>query len=104
MIIEERTYTLFPGKLKEFIALYQGVGLPIQTRILKGMVGFFHTEIGELNQVVHWWRYESMEERARLRAELSAAEGWEDYVARVTPLFCRQESRILNPLPWSPLR
>ena len=59
MIVEQRTYTLHPGKVPEYLRLYQAEGMAIQTRILGRMVGYFTTEIGPLNQIVHMWGYDS---------------------------------------------
>jgi hypothetical protein len=68
------------------------------------MVGYFSTEVGTLNQVVHLWAYEDFEERTRKRAELVADEDWKAYVAKVRPLILHQENRILVPAPFSPIR
>jgi hypothetical protein len=53
MIVEERCYTLKPGTLRIYYEDYDPRGLEIQTGILGNLIGYFHTEIGELNQVVH---------------------------------------------------
>jgi len=104
VIVEERIYTLEVGKTAEYLRLYEQEGMPIQTRILGNMIGYFSSEIGELNLVVHMWGYESFEERTRRRAELMADAGWKDYVAKVRPFVLRQENRILIPAPFSPIR
>ena len=36
MIVEQRTYTLYPGKTPEYLRLYESEGMAIQTRILGG--------------------------------------------------------------------
>ena len=104
MIVEERIYTLEVGKVPEYLRLYQEEGLAIQTRVLPRLIGYFHTEIGTLNQVVHLWAYEDLEERARKRAELLADEDWKAYIAKVRPLILHQENRILVPASFSPIR
>lgn len=40
-------------------------------KTLGRLLGYFITEIGELNAVVHLWGYDSFEERARRRAALA---------------------------------
>ena len=104
MIVEERIYTLEVGKAPEFLRLYEQEGLAIQTPILGNLIGYFSSEIGELNLIVHMWGYESFEERTRRRAELMAEPGWQAFVAKVRPLVLRQENRILIPAPFSPIR
>lgn len=104
MIVEERIYTLHPGKMDEFLHLYETVGLPIQRRVLPRLLGFFTSEIGVLNQVVHLWGYDSLEQRTEKRAEMRATPGWNEYVTQVRPLFQKQENRILLPTAFSPIR
>jgi hypothetical protein len=104
MIVEQRTYTLHPGKVPEYLRLYQAEGMAIQTRILGRMVGYFTTEIGPLNQIVHMWGYDSFEDRARRRAEMAADKGWQAYIAKIQPFIQKQESKILVPTAFSPIR
>src|ERR1700676_5120653 len=104
MIVEQRTYTLFPGKTLEYLRLYESEGMAIQTRILGRLVGYFTTEIGTLKQIIHMWCYDSFEERARRRAEMAADAGWKAYIAKIQPLIHTQESKILNPTSFSPIR
>jgi hypothetical protein len=103
IVIEERTYTIQPGRMKEYLALYESQGLPIQSKVLR-MLGYFQTEGELLDQVVHLWVYDSLDDRSRRRAELQEAPGWKDYVAKIKPFYSQQECRIMAPLPWSPIR
>jgi hypothetical protein len=104
MIVEERIYTLQPGKVPDYLRLYEDEGLPIQTRILPRMLGYFFTEFGPLNQVVHMWGYESLAERTERRAELNADAGWQAYVAKMRPWLVTMENKLLLPAPFSPIR
>jgi len=104
MIIDERTYNLVPGKLKEWMALYEKEGLPVQSRILGRLVGFFVTDVGELNQIVHLWAYDSYAERERRRAEMAGNAEWLAYLAKAMPYIQKMENRILTPLPFSPIK
>lgn len=100
MYVEERIYTLYPGKLPEYLKLYTEEGMAIQTRILPLMMGYYYTEIGTLNVVVHMWGYEDLKEREILRGKMAADPGWQAYVKKIQPLIHTQESRILNPAPF----
>jgi hypothetical protein len=104
VIVDERTYTLYPGKVAELFKLYEAEGLSVQTRILGRLIGFFQTEIGALNQIVHLWGYDSFEERQRRRAELFQDKQWLSYVEKARPLLVKMENRILTPAPFSPIK
>ena len=100
MFVEERMYTLHPGKAPEYLKLYAEEGIAIQTRILPAMVGYYQTEVGALNMVIHMWAYEDLKQRTELRGKLAADPAWQTYVAKVRPFIVSQESRILVPAPF----
>jgi NIPSNAP len=102
MIIEERIYTCRCGQARRYTQMYAAEGLAIQRPILGTLVGYFTTEFGPLNQVVHLWAYESLEDRATRRARLLADPAWISYAAKVQPLVLTQENKILVPTAFSP--
>lgn len=101
MLVEQRTYDILPARVPDFYALYQAQGMEVQIRHLGRMLGYYSSEFGALNQVIHLWGYHDLEERARRRAALFADEQWRDYFAEVLPLIVRQESRVLVPAPFA---
>lgn len=101
MLVEQRIYDLLPARVPNFYALYQAQGMEVQIRHLGRMLGYYSSEFGALNQVIHLWGYEDLEERARRRAALFADAQWLDYFDKVQPLIVRQESRILVPAPFA---
>jgi hypothetical protein len=103
MIVEQRTYQFHPGAVPKFMALYQAGPLALQKRILGNLIGYFVTEIGGLNQTVHLWGYDSLDDRARRRAALMAEPEWRDFLGQILPLLVTQDSRILIPTGFSPI-
>ena len=99
MIHELRMYTLKPGKLPEYLGYAKTIGRPARGNNYGVNHGYWTTEFGTLNQVWHIWSYPSLDERTRLRGELSKNEAWtRDYVPRIRPLIERQEIRFINPM------
>lgn len=97
MIHELRTYTLYPEKAVEFVSLTREVGFPIRTRHSK-CLGYWTTEIGELNQAVHLWEYEDFAHRTRVRAALAADQEWQQkFLSRIRPCLLHQASAVLIP-------
>ncbi|HSW20910.1 MAG TPA: NIPSNAP family protein [Ramlibacter sp.] len=101
MIVEMRTYALHPGQQGGFMKLMEHEGIAIERRILRRMLGFYTSEIGALNQVVHLWGYESFEERQERRAALAADPQWAAFVPKVLPLIREMENKILTPAPFA---
>ncbi len=106
MIIDLRTYTMVPGRLKAFLDLYEREGLPVQVRHQGQPVGYFVTEVGTNNQVVHLWQYDSMGHREQQRAALDADPDWVAYRIKsaATGNVQHQENKILKPVSFSPMK
>jgi hypothetical protein len=103
MIVEMRTYTLHAGQQAAFLGLMEREGIAIERRILGRMLGFYTSDVGTLNQVVHLWGYESYEDRGARRARLAADAGWTGFVPKVLPMIRDMENRILTPAPFAPV-
>jgi hypothetical protein len=104
VIVEQRDYHVYTGKLPELIGLYESEGIPLQEEFLGGLVGAFTTDVGALSTYTTLWRYDSYAEREEKRARLQADGRWQDFLRRVQPLMHTQQNRILVPTPFSPLR
>ena len=96
MIYEVRTYTLKPGSVAKFEENFSKA-LPAREKYSK-LGGFWHTEIGPLNQVIHIWPYESVEERNEIRAEAAKDPNWPP--PNTPDMYVSQESEIWNPAPF----
>ena len=101
MIIDHRTYTAHPGKLNAFLKVYQEQGWPLQQKYLGDCVGWYvGNDIGPLNQVIHMWRYQDLNDRAERRAKLNADPAWQQYLAEATQYLQHMENKILTAAPF----
>ncbi|WP_298163259.1 NIPSNAP family protein [Brevundimonas sp.] len=98
MLVELRTYTFEAGALPVFLAAYRAGPDRLQESILGDRVGYYVAETGDVNELVHLWRYESFEDRRARRAELAARPEWADFLRGILPLLKSQQSRILTPV------
>jgi hypothetical protein len=106
MVIDHRTYTFHPLKMPKWLALYEEYGLPVQLKYLGNLIGFFQNEIGTLNQVVHLWGFDDLNERQRRRAEMAKDPAWHEFMRRNEELgaLMHQESKIVTPVRFSPIK
>ena len=99
MIYELRTYTVKQGTLPDVIKNSGTVSRDIRKDDYGKLEGYWSTEIGPLNQVIHLWTYADLNERARLRAELYKNPRWTtEYTPLIRPHLIRQDIRLLNPV------
>ena len=104
MIVEERTYHVYTGKLNEVVRLYAEEGTQVQQHHLGNLIGAFTVDIGDLSSIVQLWGYDSLDQRQERRARLQADETWKSFLQRLTPLIHTQRNRILVPTAFSPIR
>jgi hypothetical protein len=104
LIVEQRDYHVYTGKLVELVRLYDEEGIAIQQEILGGLIGVFTTDVGSLSTYTSLWAYDSFAEREQRRARLQADERWQGFLARIQPLIHTQHNRILVPTAFSPIR
>jgi hypothetical protein len=104
MIVEERTYHVFTGKLAEVVRLYAEEGTEVQQQHLGNLIGAFTVDIGDLSSIVQLWGYASLGDREERRARLQADATWKELLTRLTPLIHTQRNRILVPTAFSPIR
>ncbi len=71
----------------------------VQTDHLGQLIGFFFTEIGVVNQVVHIWAYESLDDRLVRRARMAQDERWQTFSRKNRELAAveRLESVLMRP-------
>jgi hypothetical protein len=97
MLYEVRTYTLHPGNVAEFEERF-AKRLPLREKHSK-LGAFWHTEFGPLNQVIHVYPYEDLQQRTAVRAAMA-----QDTALAQLPgggdLIASMESEIMNPAPF----
>lgn len=107
MIYELRTYTIKHGSVQEVAKNSGTVARAIRGDNYGKLEGYWVTEIGPINQVIHLWSYSDLNERQRLRAELAKNARWTgEYLPLVRPNLIRQDIRLMNQVvgPIAPAR
>ena len=102
MIVDVRTYTLVPRKLPRYVELFEAHALPIVKRHGFELMGYYVSQIGPLNQVVHLWRYESLADLERKRAARDADPDWGKFLGMTEGMVMMQDDKIMRPATFSP--
>ncbi|RXJ96372.1 NIPSNAP family protein [Malaciobacter molluscorum] len=104
MVFEMRTYTIKIGQLNNYIKHFENIGMPIISKYAT-LIGYWHTEFGELNQVIHIWSYKDLNDRTIKRQELYKDESWlTKFIPNAMLMLEKQESKILNAVDFSPIK
>jgi hypothetical protein len=99
-IYEIRTYRVKPKHFKEYIKFTEE-NFHLRIKHSK-LFGFWSTELGALNEVIHIWEYDDHEHRARVRQALAKDVEWQtNYIAKVAPMYISQTNATMMLLPWS---
>ena len=105
MIHELRLYTVHPDKVGEYLEKAGSLSRPIRGDRFGKLLGYWSTELGALNQIVHLWEFADLAARTAARAGLAQDERWvKEYLPVSAPLLQTQENMILNPVDWFPFR
>jgi len=97
MIYEIRTYLLQPGTVPK---AEEAFAERIAERVkYSPLAGFWRSEVGTLNQIIHIWPYKDTNERAKIRAEVVEKKVWPPKIA---DFVINMESKILLGAPFSP--
>lgn len=95
MIYEMRTYTVKPGMAGEYEKRFAEAYEPRQNYSKIGAM--FRTDIGDINQIIHIWPYENLQQRYEIRAE-SAKDASGLWPPRTAELLTAQQVDILDPV------
>jgi hypothetical protein len=97
LIYDVRIYEFKPGTVDQYMAAVREVGLAIREDHGVKLAGWYYSEIGTLNQVIHIWAYEDMEDMERKVEQVRKDPRWfGEYVPRVQPLLVSQRNQIMN--------
>ena len=92
-----RTYDIAMGETPEYMAAVREVALPVRESYGVKLAGWYYTDIGALNKVVHIWAYRDYTHFEEAREAFRTDERWlNDYVPRVKGIVLRQENQIMR--------
>ena len=97
MLVELRTYQLRPGTAAECERRFADA-LPNRDPFSR-VAGFWHSETGTLDRVMHLWPYDSLNQRMQVRADAVASGKWP---VKIRDLLVSMESKIIIPAAFSP--
>ncbi|RYH67244.1 MAG: hypothetical protein EON54_04305 [Alcaligenaceae bacterium] len=104
MIHELREYLFAHSNWPAYERLFRGACWHLRRNDFGELLGAWTTQHND-NTVgfLHLWAYDSLDTRARLRADLLAKPRWNsEFIELVKPLMLRQRLSVFNPAPFYP--
>ena len=103
MIYDFRVYTLKPGATPEYMAAVKEVALPVRQKYGVKLAGWYYTDVGKLNQVVHIWAYRDHAHMKEAKAQVSSDPEWRSkYVPRMRGLVQSLEAYLMLSPDFAP--
>lgn len=103
MIYDFRMYTLKPGGTPDYMAAVKELALPIRQKYGVKLAGWYYSDIGELNQVVHIWAFRDYAHMAEAKGKMAQDPDWtQKYVPRVRPLIVAQKTYMMLSPDFAP--
>ncbi len=102
-VIDHRIYTIRPRGMSEFIEVFDRLAMPVLLEHLGAPLGFYTSSIGPLNQVVHLWGYDSLDDFERRSQARDSDPRFPAYLQASAHLIIAQETRIIRPVRFHSL-
>ena len=104
MIYDFRMYTFKPGKIPEYMAAVEELAIPIRAKYGIKLAGWYYSDVGELNQVVHIWAYRDYDHLDKAKAQVAQDPDWTGkYVPRVRGLLEAQKTYLMLSPDFAPV-
>jgi hypothetical protein len=99
-VIDLRIYTIRPRGMPEYLKLFEELALLVALKHLGQPLGYYVTQIGPLNQVVHLWKFNNLADLEQRHAALANDPNFAKYLAATEGLVIAQEDRIMRPVEF----
>ena len=104
MIYDFRMYTFKPGKIPEYMAAVKEFAIPIRAKYGIKLAGWYYSDIGELNQVVHIWGYRDHAHMEEAKAQVAQDPDWRGkYIPAVGGLIEAQKTYLMLSPDFAPV-
>lgn len=104
MVYELRTYQLAVGRLPEYLEVARAIILPGVAEYGLKPLGFWYTEVGQLNEVVHLWAYADLNERQEKWSKWAKDPRRAEVMKKLQGVILSQTNKILSPTDFSPMK
>ncbi|MPW44946.1 NIPSNAP family protein [Acinetobacter guerrae] len=103
-IVDHRIYNITPRCMPKFLEVFDQLAMPVLKKHLGEPLGFYVTSIGALNQVVHLWGYDSLDDYEKRSHARDTDPEFQIYLKASEGLVISQVNQIVKPVHLTALR
>ena len=103
MIYDYRVYTFKPGALNTYMKAVEEHSIAIRAKYGVKLAGWYYSDVGELNQVVHIWGYRDHAHLEEAKAQVDKDPDWTGkYLPAVAGLLESQKTYLMLSPDFAP--
>jgi hypothetical protein len=95
-LVDHRIYTIKLRKMPEFLEVFDRLAMPVLLQTLGNPLGFYVSQVGPLNQMVHLWGYDDLADYERRSNARDTHPDFPAYLAASEHLITAQETRLVK--------
>ena len=104
MIYLEATLQVVPGKMREFMDVFEKEFLPENNKLGRKLLAQWFTSIGTLDEVTDLWVYDDLGQMQRFQEARTKSPGFAKASERVRALIAHETTRLMVPTPLSEMK
>jgi hypothetical protein len=98
-LVDHRINTIALRKMPEFLEVFNRLAMPLLMQTLGHPVGFYTSLVGQQNQFVHLWAYDSLDDYERRCRARDTHPDFPAYLQASAHLITAQETRLIRAVP-----
>jgi hypothetical protein len=104
MIYLEASLRVVPGKMKEFLEVFEKEYLPLSNKLGRKLLAQWATSIGTLDEIVDLWAYEDLTHMQHFNEVRAKSSEFTKASEHLRALIAYEQVRLMVPTPLSEMK
>jgi len=104
MIYLEASLRVVPGKMNEFMEVFEREFLPASNKLGRKLIAQWHTTIGTLDEITDLWVYDDLTHMQRFQEARAKSPEFTKASDHLRSLIAHETTRLMVPTPLSSMK